>query len=127
MPARKMEERVRNRTNSAPAFAPTAVALGPDCPCSTPSLPTTPTLLPAKRVEGPPHTRRVEKSTPVGKSARRKPPPDEIVVVRRPQPDPGVPPGAIMEGIGLGIGLCMGGGMGGGMRGGGMEGGGYRR
>jgi uncharacterized caspase-like protein len=127
--ARKMEERVRNRTTSASAFAPTPVALGPTCPCSTPSLPTTPTLLPAKRVEGPPHTKRVEKSTPkpVGKSARRKPPPDEIVVVRHPPPDPGVPPGAIIEGIGLGIGLGMGGGMGGGMRGGGMEGGGYRR
>ncbi len=117
--ARKMEERVRNRNITAPAIAPSAIALGPTCPCSTPGLPTTPTLLPGKkRVEAePPPKKKVEKSTP-----RRRPPPEEIVVEGRP------PPGAVLQGIGVGvgIGLGMGGGMGGGPRGG-MEGGGYRR
>jgi uncharacterized caspase-like protein len=128
--ARKLEERVQNRTIVAPAPLPTTVALGPTCPCSTPGLtpglPTTPTLLPAKKhVEEeppPPPKKRVEKSTP-----KHKQPPEEVVVQRKPPPDQGPPPGAVMEGIGIGvgIGLGMGGGMGG--RGGGMEGGGYRR
>ncbi len=124
--ARKLEERVQNRTIAAPAPLATTVALGPTCPCSTPSLPATPTLLPAKKhVEeepSPPVKKRVEKSTP-----KHKQPPEEVVVQRRPPPEQGPPPAAVMEGIGIGvgIGLGMGGGMGG--RGGGMEGGGYRR
>jgi uncharacterized caspase-like protein len=120
--ARTMAERVRNRTIVAPAVAPTTVALGPTCPCTTPTLPTTPTLLPAKkRAEEPPPKKRVEKS-----SSKRKPPPDDVVVEGRPPPDQGVPPGAVMEGVGIGFGLGMGGGMGG-RGGGGMSGGGYRR
>ena len=120
--ARTMDVRVRNRSIAAPAA--TTLALGPTCPCSTPTLPTTPTLLPAKkRAEQPPPKKRVQKA-----AAKRRPPPDDDVVVERaPPPDPGVPPGAIMEGVGIGIGLGMGG-MGGGMgRGGGMRGGGYGR
>ena len=128
--ARKLEERVQNRTIVAPAPLPTTVALGPTCPCSTPSLPTTPTLLPAKKhveVEPPPPPKKkVGKSTPKHKQL-----PEEVVVQRRPPPNEGPPPGAVMEGIGIGVGLGlrMGGGMGGGMggRGGGMGGGGYHR
>jgi uncharacterized caspase-like protein len=120
--ARTIAERVRNRTIVAPAVAPTTVALGPTCPCTTPTLPTTPTLLPAKkRAEEPPPKKRVEKS-----AAKRKPPPDDVVVEGRPAPEQGVPPGAVMEGVGIGFGLGMGGGMGG-RGGGGMSGGGYRR
>ncbi len=124
--ARKLEERVQNRTIIAPAPLPTTVALGPTCPCSTPALPATPTLLPAKKhVEeepSPPAKKKAEKSTP-----KHKQPPEQVVVQRKPPPEQGPPPGAVMEGIGIGvgIGLGMGGGMGG--RGGGMEGGGYRR
>ncbi|HZR90676.1 MAG TPA: caspase family protein [Bradyrhizobium sp.] len=124
--ARKLEQRVQNRTIAAPAPLATTVALGPTCPCSTPSLPATPTLLPAKKhVEeepSPPVKKRVEKSTP-----KHKQPPEEVVVQRRPAPEQGPPPGAVLEGIGIGVGIGMG--MGGGMggRGGGMEGGGYRR
>jgi len=99
--ARTMAERVRNRTIVAPAVAPTTVALGPTCPCTTPNLPTTPTLLPAKkRAEEPPPKKRVEKS-----AAKRKPPPDDVVVEGRPPPEQGVPPGAVMEGVGIGFGL----------------------
>ncbi len=124
--ARKLQERVQNRTIIAPAPLPTTVALGPTCPCSTPALPATPTLLPAKKhVEeepSPPAKKKAEKSTP-----KHKQPPEQVVVQRKPPPEQGPPPGAVMEGIGIGvgIGLGMGGGMGG--RGGGMEGGGYRR
>ena len=124
--ARKLEERVQNRTIVAPAPLATTVALGPTCPCSTPGLtpglPASPTLLPAKRhVEeepSPPVKRKVEKSTP-----RHREPPEQVVVQRKPPPEQGPSPGAVMEGIGIGvgIGLGMGGGMGG--RGGGMEGG----
>jgi uncharacterized caspase-like protein len=120
--ARKMEERVQNRSIVAPAPLPATVALGPTCPCSTPSLPATPSVLPAKRhVEEeppPPPKKKVDRST-----SKHKQPPEEVVVQRKPPPDQGPPPGAVMEGIGIGvgIGLGMGGGMGG--RGGGMEGG----
>jgi uncharacterized caspase-like protein len=123
--ARKLEERVQNRTIVAPAPLPATVALGPTCPCSTPGLtpglPATPTVLPAKKhVEEeppPPPKRKADKSTP-----KRKQPPEEVVVQRKPPPDQGPPPGAVMEGIGIGVGIGMGmGGMGG--RGGGMEGG----
>jgi uncharacterized caspase-like protein len=120
--ARKLEERVRNRSIAAPTIAPTAVALGPTCPCSTPSLPTTPTLLRAKKHvedEPPPKKRKVvEKSTP-----KRKPR-GPVVVEHNPPPDQGPPPGAVMEGIGVGLGIGLG--MGGGMHGGGMHGGGTR-
>jgi hypothetical protein len=124
--ARKLEERVQNRTIVAPPPLPTTVALGPTCPCSTPSLPATPTVLPArKHVEeepSPPPKKKVEKSTP-----KHKQPPEEVVVQRKPPPEQGPPPGAVMEGIGIGVGIGLGMGSGMGGRGGGMEGGGYRR
>lgn len=121
--ARKLEERVQNRSIAAPAPLPTTVALGPACPCSTPSLPATPTLLPAKkRVEDEPAPKKKADK----KSTRRQPPDD--TAERAPPPDQGPPPGPIMGGVGIGIGLGMGGGIGGGMGGrGGMGGGGYRR
>jgi hypothetical protein len=104
--ARKLEARVRNRSLSATAaLIPTNVALAPTCPCSTPTLP----LL--KKVDTPPATKKVEKSS------KRRLPPDEVIVERGPS---GPPAGAIMEGVGIGIGLGLG--MGGGMGGGGMGG-----
>jgi uncharacterized caspase-like protein len=114
--ARKLEQRVLNRSISAPAV----VALGPTCPCTAPSI--APTL--KKRVDAPAPTKRVVASSP-----KRKPPPDEVVVERKPPPDQGVPPGAVMEGIGIGvgIGLGMGGGMGGRGGGEGMSHGNYGR
>ncbi|WJR81905.1 caspase family protein [Bradyrhizobium sp. NP1] len=117
--ARKIEERVRNRALVA-AIAPTTVALGPTCPCSTP--PASPAISPARKKAdiSPPvkdTRKRADTSTP-----KRRPPPDEIVV------DRGPPPGAIMEGIGLGVGIGLGMGGGGmGRGGGGMPNGGYRR
>jgi hypothetical protein len=104
--ARKLEERVRNRSLGATAaLTPTNVALAPTCPCTTP-----PTLPLLKKVDTPPPTKRVEKSS------KRKPPPDEVVVERGPS---GPPAAAIMEGVGMGVGfgLGLGGGMGGGMGG----------
>jgi uncharacterized caspase-like protein len=123
-PARTMRERVRNRSfgtvaaTTAPVLPPTNVALAPTCPCSTPPAPTL-----NKKVDATPvPTKRADKPPP-----KRRPPPDDEVVVERgpPGPPPGyVPPGAVMEGVGIGIGL--GGGFGGRGGGGGM-GGGYRR
>jgi outer membrane biosynthesis protein TonB len=109
--ARKMQERVRNRSLNAnaaltpPLLQPTPVALGPTCPCAIqPTLPLKkaiqPTPPPKKKVETP---KRVDASPP-----KRRPPPEEVVE-RRPS---GPPPEAIMQGIGIGIGL--GGGFGGG-------------
>jgi uncharacterized caspase-like protein len=122
--AHRMRERVRNRSLAAnaaltpPVVQPTNVALAPTCPCTTPQTPT------LKKVETPVPTKRVEKSSP----KKRRPPPDEVVVERGPPgPPPGsVPPGVVMEGIGIGIGIGSGfGGRGGGE---GMpHGGGYRR
>ena len=131
--ARKMEERVRNRSLAANAALPlpTNVALGPTCPCSITPAPT-PTLKkkvekedtpppPTKRVDVP--TKRVVDVPPPPK--KRKAPPEEVVVERRGPPPDSVPPGAVMEGVGIGIGLGLGlgGGMGGGHMGGGGEGG----
>jgi hypothetical protein len=126
--ARKMQERVRNRSLganaalTAPVVQPTNVALGPTCPCTIePTLPlkkdvdtpirrvNTPPIKqvdipPTKRVDIP-RNKRVDTSKP-----KRRPPPEEVVVERRPS---GPPPGAIMEGIGIGIGIGLGGGFGG--------------
>ncbi len=71
--ARKMRERVRNR--SLAASAPTNVALGPTCPCSTPSPPV------IKKVEPAPRTRQVERTSP-----KRKRQPVRDVDDRRPPP-----------------------------------------
>jgi hypothetical protein len=116
--ARKMQIRVFNRTLPA-TFAPTTVALGPTCPCTTP--PTQPLL---KKVEPTLPTKRVD-TTP---TKRKKPRGgDEEVVVEERRPS-GPPPGVILETIGIGAAIGMGGmrgGMGdGGMRGGGMPSGG---
>lgn len=115
--ARKLQMRVFNRTLGAgAALAPTNVALGPTCPCTTP--PAQPLI---KKVEPAPPTRRVDTTPP----KRRKPQvyDDEDVVVER-GPPVYVPPGAVLGGIGIGMG-GFGGGYGGGMRGGGMGGSGY--
>jgi uncharacterized caspase-like protein len=107
--ARKMHVRVLNRTLTASAALPlaTPVALGPTCPCTTPTQPVIrkvePTL-PAKRVE----TKRKQRSSS-----------DEVVVERGP---PGPPPGAIIESIVPVIGMGIGGGMRGGSMGDGMRG-----
>jgi Caspase domain len=126
--ARKMQERVRNRSLGAnaaltpPVLPPTNVALGPTCPCTIePTLPLKKDVdTPIKRVNTPPikqvdippikrvdipRNKRVDTSKP-----KRRPPPEEVVVERRPS---GPPPGAIMEGIGIGIGIGLGGGFGG--------------
>jgi len=142
--ARKMQERVLNRSLGAnaaltpPVLQPTNVALGPTCPCTIePTLPLkknvdTPTkrvdIPPTKRIDIPstkrvdvPRTKRVDTSTP----KRRPPPTEEVVVERRPS---GPPPGAILDGIDIGIGLGLGGGFGGRGRGEGMQhGDSYRR
>lgn len=70
--ARKMEERVRNRSLGASAalMQPTAVALGPTCPCSI--TPPTPPVL--KKVEPEPRTRNVEKKHPDRRHAEEAPP-----------------------------------------------------
>ena len=126
--ARKMQERVRNRSLGAnaaltpPVLPPTNVALGPTCPCTIePTLPLKKNIdTPIKRVNTPPikqvdipPTKRVDiprnKRVDTSKPKRRQPP-EEVVVERRPS---GPPPGAIMEGIGLGIGIGLGGGFGG--------------
>jgi hypothetical protein len=133
--ARKMLERVRNRSlganalavsgagpqvaainpaTSAPTTSPTNASLAPTCPCGVP--PTTPlkkvdTPPPVKKVDLPPPTKRAD--TP----KKRRPPPEEEIVETRPS---GPPPGAVMEGIGIGVGIGLGGGFGG--RGGGGEG-----
>jgi hypothetical protein len=124
--ARRMQQRVLNRSLGANAALTTPVvpvALAPTCPCSTPALPLKKVeTAPTKKVDATP-TRRVDKSSP----KKRRPPPDEEVVVERGPPGP--PPGPVMEGGGVGIGFGMGG-MGGGYGGGGFGGrggGGYRR
>ena len=141
--ARKMQERVRNRSLGAnaaltpPVLQPTNVALGPTCPCTIqPTLPLKQDVdTPIKRVNTPPikqvdipptkrvdipRNKRVDTSKP-----KRRPPPEEVIVERRPS---GPPPGAIMEGIGIGVGIGLGGGFGGHGRGGPMQGGdNYRR
>ncbi len=141
--ARKMRERVLNRSLGANAaltpavLQPTNVALGPTCPCTIqPTLPLKKDIdTPIKRVNTPatkqvdippskrvdiPRIKRVDTSRP-----KRRPPPEEVIVERRPS---GPPPGAIMEGIGIGVGIGLGGGFGGRGRGEPMQGGdNYRR
>ena len=80
--ARTMQTRVRNRSFGA---ALANVALGPTCPCPVEPL--------KKKLDEP--RKRVE--TP----RVRKPPTDVVETKRR--PEPGIPPEAIMQGIGMGI------------------------
>ena len=70
--ARKMEERVHNRSLGASAalMQPTNVALGPTCPCSI--TPATPPVL--KKVEPEPRTRNVEKKRPDRRHVEDTPP-----------------------------------------------------
>jgi uncharacterized caspase-like protein len=70
--ARKMQERVRNRSLGASAalLQPTAVALGPTCPCSI--TPATPPVL--KKVEPEPRKRNVEKKHPDRRHVEETPP-----------------------------------------------------
>jgi hypothetical protein len=117
--------RVFNRTlGGSASLAPTNVALGPTCPCTTP--PAQPLI---KKVEPTPPTKRVETTPPKRKRPRGG---DDDVVVERgpPGPPPGYgPPGVIVESIGIGMGGFgggYGGGFGGGMRGGGGGYGGRR-
>jgi hypothetical protein len=102
--ARKMQERVRNRSLGAPAIQPTNVALGPMCPCPVQPL--------KRKVEEPVRPKRAE-----APRVRKPPVEKEVVVERRRPADPGIPPEAIMQGIGIGIGIA--GGLGGGGGGGG--------
>jgi|GEM_PF-749313 uncharacterized caspase-like protein len=101
--ARKLRERVLNREFGAP---PTNIAaLGPMCPC--PPQPVTPLK---KKVEEPKPTKRVKRAEPT-----------ERVVPTRQRSEPGIPPEAVIQGIGIGIGI------GGGLMGGGGGGGGGGR
>jgi uncharacterized caspase-like protein len=116
--ARRMQMRVVNRSLGASAsLAPTTVALGPTCPCTTP--PVQPLI---KKVEPTPPTKRVDTTPPKRKRPRYSD--DDFA---EPGP-PGPPPGVVVEGgIGIGMGGWGGGMRGGGMGGGGMGGGGYGR
>jgi hypothetical protein len=142
--ARKLGERVRNRSLEANALAagsagtpaptisnpaagntpvtqPTNVTLAPTCPCTGPST------LPLKRkVDNPPPTKRVDTGPP-----KRKPRGDDVVERGPPGPPPDSGPGPGPGiGIGIGIGGFGGGGFGGRQGGGGVgsgSGGGYHR
>lgn len=118
--ARKMRERVRNRS-----FQPSNVALGPTCPC--PAQPPEPAQPLKKKVEEPaqPLRKKVEEPAPkrsVSTQEKSKPP-------RSYQPrgsqsggyprggnqpgdyqQPGIPPGVLIQGIGIGVGGAFGGG-----------------
>ncbi len=102
--ARKLRERVLNREFGA---QPTNVALGPMCPCP---------VEPTKQLK-----RKVEEEPAPKKRVRRAEPRGEAIQTRRRQEEPGIPPEAIIQGIGMG--LTIGGALGG-LGGGG--GGGHR-
>ncbi len=128
--ARKLEERLRNRPNTAPAVAAAtsgpplpinASLAAPTCPCNAPS--------PPKKVDAP-SKKRVDPNPP--KRVERQPPrrvreaEDEVVIVRRPPPrDYYEPSPGPSIGIGIGIGGGLGGG--GGYGRGGYGGGGHGR
>ncbi|MGB8401426.1 caspase family protein [Bradyrhizobium sp.] len=115
--ARKLEERLRNRPNTAPVVAaavgsgaaPQNIALAaPTCPCNT-----QPQQL--KKVDAPP-IRRVDPNPP--KRVDRKPPrrvvePDEDIVVYRRPPPPIREYYEPAPGPSIGIGIGIGGGFGG--------------
>jgi hypothetical protein len=127
--ARKLEERLRNRPDFAPAVvattpAPQTVALAaPTCPCNTQPAPQLQKVnVPVKRVEPIP-PKRTDRKPP-----RRAPSEDdEVVVVRRAPPPVVYEPAGPPVGIGIGIGIGGGGRYGGGNYGGGGYGrrGGY--
>jgi Caspase domain len=126
--ARKLEERLRNRPDIAPAAvigtgaAPQNVSLAaPTCPCNN----SQPPLL--KKVDVP--IKKVDPDPP--KRADRKPPrrlvepDDEVVVYRRPPPPPMRDYYEPAPGPSIGIGIGIGGGYGGGYGGQGRSRGGY--
>jgi Caspase domain len=101
-----------NAPQASTPSQPTNVALGPTCPCSSPSLP-------IKKIDTPP-TKKRESDPPKRASSqpqRSREPTEDVVVYRRPpvrddyyEPGPPPPP-SVGVGIGIGIG---GGGFGGG-------------
>lgn len=100
--ARKLRERVLNRE-----FGPqpaNVAALGPLCPCGP--------VEPTKQLK-----RKVEKEEPKPTRRVRRAVPNEEVVQTKRRQEPGIPPEAIIQGIGIGIGIggaLSGGGGGGG-------------
>jgi hypothetical protein len=117
--ARKLIERLRYRPSPLPLVAaggsnatgapqsgpaapsqPVTAALGPTCPCTTPSLP-------IKKVDVPPTRKPREPAPPKRASSRPSRIPvgdDDVVVVRRPPPPDYYEPGPPV-GIGIGIGI----------------------
>ncbi|MDI1263676.1 MAG: caspase family protein [bacterium] len=120
--ARKLEERLRNKPDVAPAIiaggasAQNASLAAPTCPCNTQPQPLKKVDTPAKRADPDPPKR-----------TDRKPPrrygDDDVVIVRRPPPQVYEPAGPSV-GIGIGIGGYGGGRYGGPSYGGGTSGGG---
>lgn len=117
--ARKLEERLRNKPDVAPAVAAigaspqNASLAAPTCPCNTQPQPLKKVDTPAKRADPDP-PKRTDRKPP------RRYDDDDVVIVRRPPPpvyEPAGPP----VGVGIGIG---GGGYGGGRYGGPSYGGG---
>jgi hypothetical protein len=113
--ARKLEERLRNRPETAAAAISvpvTNVALAaPICPCNAPQPPLKKVDLPAKKHADPDPPKRASSKPP------RHVDDDDVAVVRRPPPprdvyEPSGPP------IGIGIGIGIGGGGFGGRSGG---------
>ncbi len=100
--ARKLRERVLNRE-----FGPqpaNVAALGPLCPCGP--------VEPTKQLK-----RKVEKEEPKQTRRVRRAVPNEEAVQTKRRQEPGIPPEAIIQGIGIGIGIggaLSGGGGGGG-------------
>jgi uncharacterized caspase-like protein len=112
--ARKLEERLRNRPNTAAVIAApvsvpaTNVALAaPTCPCNVQPSPLKKVDLPPKKRADPDPPKRVDRQPP----RRVREPDDDVVVVRRPPRDYYEPAPGPSIGIGIGIG---GGGYGGG-------------
>ena len=122
--ARKLEERLRNRPEIAPAVAaanaaaPQNVAL--TCPCNA-QPPQQPIKVnaPVRRVEPDP-PKRTDRKPP---RRVREPDDDDVVVVRRPPPPVVYEPAGPPVGIGIGIGIGGGGRYGGGNYGGPRRGG----
>lgn len=120
--ARKLEERLRNRPNTAavvaaPVSVPaTNVALAaPTCPCNVQPSPLKKVDTPSKKRADPDPPKRVDRQPP----RRVREPDDDVVVVRGPPPrDYYEPAPGPSIGIGIGIG---GGGYGGGGYGGGQS------
>jgi Caspase domain len=123
--ARKLEERLRNRPDTAAVVAaPVSVPLtnvalaAPTCPCNAPPQPLKKVDLPTRKRTEPDQPRRASATPP------RRVIEENVVVVRRPSPREVYEPSGPPVGIGIGIGIG-GGGFGGGRYGG--DGGQMRR